>query len=215
MRAALTLKLMRYWEHLLEGLIHVAEEHGTLVTELARAVSCINSLAWILKKNPHTKDLCVGLPLEPTWVTICSPFSAQGDSEKQLEVHIQLACGRTIGAPWGLLTCQDQQWASCHPCLAWGMCFPRWHHQPPSPPSGLVQVSSARWLAPGQVRQLGFAGQLQVGLASLRCFPLSLALIRTNGAFLAYCLLTKPESCFSQHFLFLTFSTLSSLLLLF
>ena len=30
---------------------------------------------------------------------------------------------------------------------------------------------------------------------------LSLALIRTNGAFLACCLLTKPESCLSQHFL--------------
>lgn len=33
-----------------------------------------------------------------------------------------------------------------------------------------VSMPSARWLPPGQVRLLGFAGQLQVGLASLRCF---------------------------------------------
>lgn len=28
----------------------------------------------------------------------------------QFGVHIELACGRTVGAPCGLLTCQDQQW---------------------------------------------------------------------------------------------------------
>ena len=38
MRAALTLKLTRYREHLLEGLMHIAEVHSRLVTELARAV---------------------------------------------------------------------------------------------------------------------------------------------------------------------------------
>lgn len=112
-----------------------------MVTELARAVSCINSLAWILKKNPHTKDLCVGLPLEPTWSDHMLPFSAQGDSEKQLEVHIQLACGRTIGAQ-GLLTCQDQHSGPAairaRVCASQGGTT-----NTPSPPSGLVQVSSA------------------------------------------------------------------------
>lgn len=111
-------------------------------------LASLTPLPGSLRKIPITTDLCVGLPLEPTWVTICSPFSTQRDSEKQLEVHLQLACGRTIGAPGGLLTCQDQQWVICHQCLAWCLCFPKWHHQPPSPSSGLVQVSSLHVLSP-------------------------------------------------------------------
>lgn len=170
-------------------------------------LASLTPLPGSLRKIPITTDLCVGLPLEPTW----------GDN--MLPIFHTKRLREAVGGPptAGMWQNHWRAWGLAH------MSGPAVGHLPSVP--GLVSVlpkvappatfSLIRAVAGFQspcpqpvgwhlTRYGCWVSQVSCRWGSLHCTAslMSLAPIWTSGAFLAYCLLTKPESCFSQHFLF-------------